>query len=66
MMQIKINNNPVQIDNPNLLSVLEALQIPTQGLAIAINQAVIPGSQWPATSLSESDELTLIRATRGG
>lgn len=66
MTEIKINNKPVQIDNTNLLATLEAFKIPTEGLAVAINQTVVPNSQWASTTLSQHDELTLIRATRGG
>lgn len=37
-----------------------------KGIAVAINQSVIPKSDWPIRRLSPNDQITLITATQGG
>jgi sulfur carrier protein len=37
-----------------------------KGVAVAINQSVIPKSDWPSRRLSPNDHITLITATQGG
>jgi sulfur carrier protein len=43
------------------------MQVPnTKGIAIAVNQQIIPKSQWNTHSIKHGDQLTLIKATQGG
>lgn len=37
-----------------------------KGLAVAVNQAVVPASQWAAAQLCEGDAVLVIQATQGG
>ncbi|WP_353718189.1 sulfur carrier protein ThiS [Dyadobacter sp. 676] len=37
-----------------------------KGIAIAINQSVVPKSDWPTRLLSPNDHVTVITATQGG
>ena len=39
---------------------------PAKGIAVAVNQAVIPKSAWANHSLQAHDQVTLITATQGG
>ncbi len=45
---------------------LQELGIQSTGIAIAVNNQVIPRSQWEAFLLAEGDKITIIRATQGG
>jgi sulfur carrier protein len=36
------------------------------GLAIAVNQSVVPAANWGDSVLQDGDELLLIQATQGG
>jgi sulfur carrier protein len=38
----------------------------TNGIAVAINNRVIPGTDWERTSLNENDKIIVIKATQGG
>ena len=38
----------------------------TRGLAVAINDEVIPRSLWPEHTLAPGDRIEVIRATQGG
>lgn len=37
-----------------------------KGIAVALNDAVVPKASWPAVSLSEGDKILIITATQGG
>lgn len=68
-MQLKINNQRKEFDSKNL-SVQDLLdfEFPNKqnGIACAINNSVIPKSDWPTTALSETDDILIITATQGG
>ncbi|QIL39373.1 sulfur carrier protein ThiS [Pedobacter sp. HDW13] len=38
----------------------------TNGLAIAVNQTIVPKSSWPVHALQPGDQIILIKATQGG
>jgi sulfur carrier protein len=67
-MEIYVNNTSREI-NPEsrIKDVLLSLNITTRkGIAIAINNQVVPLSEWDSHLLKNGDKLTLIRATQGG
>lgn len=37
-----------------------------KGLAVAVNQSVVPAPAWAAHALSEGDQVLVIQATQGG
>lgn len=39
---------------------------PSKGYAVAVNNVVIPRSEWNRHALKENDRLLLIKATQGG
>lgn len=67
-MTISVNNKPLELGFPNNISlVLHNLQFnQAKGLAIAVNNQVIPKSTWDFYELKENDKVTIIRATQGG
>lgn len=36
------------------------------GVAVAVNQAVVPRTEWPATPLHDGDAVEIIHAVQGG
>lgn len=38
----------------------------TLGLAVALNEAVVPRAQWPSRHIAAGDVIEIVRATRGG
>lgn len=67
-MTIFINDEKKVIDSGVSLSEL-LIQIELaekKGLAIALNESVVPKSKWETTLLSENDKVLIISATRGG
>ncbi len=66
-MIINVNHQPKEITKTtDLGNLLLALQISTNGIAVAVNNKIITKSLWEATQLSENDEVTIIQATQGG
>ena len=67
-MEISINQQLTEI--PEYFSVEKLVSFlftdSTKGIAIAINQTVIPKTEWPDRLLNPDDKITLIKATQGG
>lgn len=67
-MNIYINNQltelPEQCRITDALNALNILQ--HRGIAIAINNTVVPKSEWEQHMLKAEDKMTLIKATQGG
>ncbi|GAC1599315.1 MAG: hypothetical protein NVS3B25_26120 [Hymenobacter sp.] len=63
-----VNNSPQEApDAQPLAQLLVDLALADQrGLAVAVNDEVVPRAQWPAHALRERDRVTIIRATQGG
>jgi len=68
-MELKINNQTKQFTAKSLtIKALLDLEIPLkqQGIAIAINNTVIPKSEWDSCLIKETDAVLIISATQGG
>ena len=67
-MFVYVNNARQQMhDQANIKDMLGHLDMLSQrGIAIAINNNVIPRSEWELHILQPEDKLTLIKATQGG
>lgn len=66
-MQIQFNQQPYTLSSPTTLAVFLASQQQLRaGIAVAINQQVIPRSYWDSQSLQEGDNIMLFTAIAGG
>lgn len=66
-MQIQFNQQPYQLVSPMTLTTFLASQQQLRaGIAVAINQQVIPRSQWDSQPLQEGDTIQLFTAIAGG
>lgn len=68
MAEVVINQKTFQLsERGTLADVLPLLQImQADGIAIAVNEAVIPRGDWAEYVLREGDRVFVIRATQGG
>ncbi|WP_431214287.1 sulfur carrier protein ThiS [Puia sp. P3] len=68
MIEVSINQQKFQIhETGTLADVLPLLEIQqADGIAIAVNGAVIPRTEWPSCALKPGDRVFVIRATQGG
>ena len=68
-MRVFVNDEPRDIAQAD--ATVEALMrvsgLPSlDGVAVAVNDGVVPRPQWTARSLNDGDRVLVIRATQGG
>lgn len=67
MITIHLNNRSLDIDdNLNVLQLLQQINSPTKGIAVAINAEIISHSQWETETFNQNDNVLIIQATQGG
>jgi sulfur carrier protein len=67
-MKVSVNGRWIDTDAPTVAALLESLGITVgrSGVAVAINQEVVPRLKWAETRLSGGDKVEIIRAVQGG
>ena len=66
-INITVNENPVEIElQCNIEQLLNQLESPLKGSAIAVNQKIISRSEWATYLLQENDQVSLFQAIAGG
>jgi sulfur carrier protein len=66
-MRVLVNHKIQELkDNANLMDLLTHMQLPEKGIALAIDNKVIPKNKWQSFELSDQMKVTMIRATQGG
>ena len=68
-MKIRVNGEEKEVRlNINVYDLIIALELePVQaGIAVAVDQEVIPKAKWQETKLCENSDVEIIRAVQGG
>ncbi len=67
-MEITINNQKKKLTSGITVQQLLDLEIPgkQKGVALAINNIVVPKTEWINKIISEHDNVLIIKATQGG
>lgn len=66
-MKVQVNNKEMEIPTgATLTQATRTLELPQQGIAIAVNNKMIPRTEWNSFSLQENDKLVIIKAACGG
>ncbi len=65
---IRVNGQDEPLSAATLSALLEekALDVGQRGIAVALNGAVVPRADWPATRLNPGDSVEIVRARQGG
>ena len=65
---MRVNGKPSATNHTRLLDLLaeQGFLPDAKGIAVAINGTVVPRSKWPETSLSETDEIEIVKIMQGG
>ncbi|MFC4096754.1 sulfur carrier protein ThiS [Euzebyella saccharophila] len=67
MITITMNLQKLEVpENTSLQQVLENSRTPSSGIAVAINEQIIPKSEWSSQLLKNNDQLLVIQAVQGG
>lgn len=67
-MQVTINKQNYQFnEHTSLETAIETLELKeTNGIALALNEEIIPRSEWQKTILFDEDKIIIIGAVAGG
>ena len=66
-MKIYFNNKEICVGaRVTVLELLAGQNLHTGNVAVAVNNKVVPRSEWPTASLQEGAKITVIRAVCGG
>lgn len=68
MIDIIVNGESMTFqESVSILELIQQLQlVDKKGIAIAVNEEIIPKSQWEVYLLSAADKVIIIHATAGG
>jgi sulfur carrier protein len=67
MIAITLNGEPYQlVPGSNVAGLVDALQLSSQAIAVALNRKIIPRAQWQAQLLQPHDKVDVVRAIGGG
>ncbi|TVL91008.1 sulfur carrier protein ThiS [Streptomyces sp. SAJ15] len=66
-MSVSVNGEPRELPAGLTLDRLVAtLTTAVSGVAAAVNESVVPRSQWPRTTLGHGDRVEVLTAVQGG
>ena len=65
-MNITVNNKPTETEATTVTQLADALALPTVGVALAINNKMVPRTEWSSKALCEGDAVVIIKAVCGG
>ena len=65
-MRLTINNEEVVCRAEVLADLIRELNMPEQGIAVAIDKRLVPRSSWCTTELYEGADIRIIKSVCGG
>ena len=66
-MNIKVNNKMVTVpEGSSLFKLAQTLELPEKGVAVAVNNQMVPRADWLDKKLAENDQVVVIKAACGG
>lgn len=67
-IEIQVNGETIPVGVVTLAELVEGQSLPAKGrgIAVALNDAVVPRARWPATLLEPGDRVEIVRPIVGG
>jgi len=66
-LKVVVNNKEIEIsEESNVNDLISEMNMPNRGIAVAINNEVVPKDNWSTIKLEKEMRVTLIKATQGG
>jgi sulfur carrier protein len=67
-MDIRLNGEPYTLADGALTDLLTACEVDTarRGVAVSINDAIVPRGEWASTRLKDGDTVEIVRPHSGG
>jgi sulfur carrier protein len=68
MIEIQVNGEAMPIAAATLAELLASRSLPAKGrgVAVALNETVVPRARWPETRLKPGDRVEIVRPIVGG
>lgn len=65
-MKVLVNNKETELNGSTVADLVRKLALPEKGVAIALQNRIVPRTQWEQQPLQEGDSLVIIKAACGG
>lgn len=65
-MKISVNNKETVTEARNIADLAVELELPSDGIAIAVDNKMVKRSEWKNTTLEENSKVLIIKAACGG
>ncbi|MCI5743098.1 sulfur carrier protein ThiS [Phocaeicola faecicola] len=65
-MKVLVNNKETELNGSTVADLVRELALPEKGVAIALQNRIVPRTQWEQQPLQEGDSLVIIKAACGG
>jgi len=67
-MEITFNNHPQEIQEQTSIQIIlnDLIGEKQKGIAVAVNETVVPKTKWNSYVLQPNDNVLVIKATQGG
>lgn len=65
-MRINVNNKEMETKARLLSDLALELALPPQGVAVAVNNRMVPRTEWESVALAEGMSVVVVRAACGG
>ena len=65
-MKLRVNDKEVETGATHLSHFIQEQNLPTTGIAVAVNTRMIPRTEWDSYVLNEGDNVLIIKAVCGG
>ena len=65
-MKLKVNDKEVETGATHLSQFSQEQNLPTSGIAVAVNNRMVPRAEWNSHTLQDGDKILIIKAVCGG
>ena len=66
-MKVQVNNKETELQSQSSIKQMAlSMDLPKAGVAIAVNNKMIPRTKWDQFILNENDQIVIIKAACGG
>ena len=65
-MKLIVNNTIIETEAATLAQLCEQQQLPAKGVAVAVDNKMVPRAQWDSFELNEAQKITILKAFCGG
>ena len=65
-MKLKVNDKEVETGASTLSQLSQEQNLPATGIAVAVNNRMVPRTEWDSHTLQDGDKILIIKAVCGG